>query len=133
MTARHDTEPINGTDVEISLDYTLQEPETLIGVHPDERHAEIRRQLLDGPLESLSQQSETQDGGVQSRSEISGQHNLNTETGAISGRLTLTARIDPSEQVTPDELLAGARQHFAEAMANDIDCGLGINLEQAAA
>lgn len=135
MTVRHNAEPSTDHPIELSLDYALSDPDVLIGISPDQRYEEMRRQLLAGPLQNISTsgvpENAISDANVNAN--IDGDHNYDPEAGSVSGTIKLTGIIAGHDRMTPDQMLAAARPHFANALAKDIDAGLGENLKQHAA
>ena len=131
MTIHHETEPAQDHPVELSLEYALSDPNALIGVSPDQRYEEMRRQLLAGPLKAANENTSPSNAETaQVNANMDGDHHFNPETGEISGSIKLTGLIQIHEHMTPDQMLAAARPHFANALAKDINAGLVNNLRQ---
>lgn len=132
MTIHHETEPAQDHPVSLSLDYALSDPEVLVGVSPEERYEEMRKQLLAGPLKDLA---ETKDGAPNKSDpdvhlHMDGNHHFNPNTGEISGQVLLQGIIKGHGRMTPEEMLAAARPHFEKALALDMGDGLRDNLAQ---
>ena len=132
MTIDHGAEPTQDHPVALSLDYALSDTQALIGYSPDQRYEDMRRQLLAGPLKHVTATDvDTSEApGPNVSMEMTGNHHFNPETGEVSGTITLTGVIAGHNRMRPEEMLAAARPHFANALAQDMEAGLGKNLAQ---
>lgn len=132
MNIHHEAAPAQDHAVSLSLDYALSEPEVLVGVSPEERYEEMRKQLLAGPLKDIAGTEEgaskVKEDGVHLH--MDGNHHFNPDTGEISGQILLQGIIKGHDRMTPEEMLAAARPHFEKALALDMGDGLRDNLAQ---
>lgn len=135
MRIRHEAEPAQDHAVTLSLEYALSDPEVLMGVSPDQRYEEIRKQLFTGPLKNITDMEDDapKATGAGVHLHMDGNHHFNPDTREISGQVLLQGIIKGNERMTPEEMLAAARPHFEKALALDMGDGLRDNLAQHAA